>query len=91
MEQTKLFYRRWESKYSPHNRAVREAQSIAASDRTRTKRHERQALQRAALAAVQNDPATIARRAAAAELQASIAPLMATPRRIPIPSRACMA
>ena len=89
MEQTPT-YRPWESRWSPANCAAREAQRIAASDRTHQRRAEREALQAVAREAVRSLPGLASARAAAQDCAQRMALAMSAPRRVqavPMPPR----
>lgn len=87
MDTTKPTYRSWESKWSPNNRAVREAQQIKASDRSRKRRQEREDLRTAALAAVRDNPELHAARKVAQGAAAAMTVAMSAPRRCTVIAR----
>jgi hypothetical protein len=80
-----LTYRPWESRWSPNNRAVREAQSMAASDRN-VQRHQKRKAEAEARAqayaeAARTDPAMVQRRRLATQGAGNLSAVMAAPAR----------
>ena len=78
-------YRPWESRWSPNNRAAREAQSMAARDRSIERRQKRkaeaEAKAQAYARALREDPAMVQRRAVAEQCAGNLSASMAAPQR----------